>query len=235
MTTSNFQQEVNKKCCDKIKGVYFAKQRNKYISTIRENNKRIAIGAFDDFFEACCARKIAEHRNNYYVNSGFKTNCNSDLKDMLHYNEINGVFTWAVNTINTKAGDIAGRCSPNGYRSIGINGKEYLEHRLAWFYMNNCWPDNIDHINHNRSDNRACNLRNISSSVNRQNISIPVNNKTGVMGVSYLSRDLVYRASINKNNTIYRLGTFNDFFEAVCARKSAERMLNFHENHGVNL
>ena len=49
-------------------------------------------------------------------------------------------------------------------------------------------PENkpeVDHIDRNRSNNNLCNLRWATHSENQNNRSIPVNNKTGIMNISY--------------------------------------------------
>jgi hypothetical protein len=56
-----------------------------------------------------------------------------------------------------------------GYLRITVLGKSYYAHRLAWFYMNGEWPDQIDHINGIKSDNRIENLRNVTVQQNNQN------------------------------------------------------------------
>ena len=60
-----------------------------------------------------------------------------------------------------------------GYVRVTLNGKQYTKHRLiALQFLPNDDPENkvdIDHINHNRSDNRLINLRWISKSKNTKN------------------------------------------------------------------
>jgi len=48
------------------------------------------------------------------------------------------------------------------------------------------------------------------------------NNKTGIVGVWYDKNRNNWQVSINFNKKTDRLGRYNDFFEACCARKSAE-------------
>ena len=61
--------------------------------------------------------------------------------------------------------------SGNGYVQCSLNGKSYQKHRIiAIQFIPN--PNNlpcIDHINHNRTDNRISNLRWCSSSDNNKN------------------------------------------------------------------
>ena len=61
----------------------------------------------------------------------------------------------------------------NGYIQVNLNGKMYYMHRLiALQFIEN--PDNlpqVDHINHNRADNRIENLRFVSNRTNSMNRS----------------------------------------------------------------
>lgn len=56
--------------------------------------------------------------------------------------------------------------------------------------------------------------------------------ETGVTGVHRNKLTGKWEVFINSNRTRHYLGLFNDFFEAVCARKSAEVKHGFHVNHG---
>lgn len=109
------------------------------------------------------------------------------LKSVLNYCPESGVFTWRVKTCHkVTVGKVAGNINSRiGYRYIGIDGKAYLAHRLAWLYMTGKWPkDEIDHTNLNRSDNRITNLREANRSQNNSNTPVQKNNKSGLKGVS---------------------------------------------------
>lgn len=108
------------------------------------------------------------------------------LKELLHYEPETGFFRWKViRTNGMKIGQIAGGSHGDGYIAIGVMKKIYLAHRLAWFYMTGEFPANeIDHKDMNRSNNTWSNLREVSGTVNRQNIkSARRHNKTGFLGV----------------------------------------------------
>lgn len=85
----------------------------------------------------------------------------SKLKALLHYDPETGIFTWRSKRPGVRPSLIAGCKSKNGYVIIGIDGKEYYAHRLAWIYMNGQIPNgsNVDHTNGSRQDNRIANLR----------------------------------------------------------------------------
>ena len=84
----------------------------------------------------------------------------AELKEHLHYNPDNGIFTRIKSTQKTRVGDIVGTKQKHGHLMAGVNRKKYLLHRLAWLYMTGNWPsEHIDHINGNPSDNRWVNIK----------------------------------------------------------------------------
>ena len=156
------------------------------------------------------------------------------LKDIFSYNPDDGLFTRAKKTsASVFIGDIASCVNCNGYMVIRIEGVNYQAHRLAWLYMYGEWPDGqIDHINHDRTDNRLINLRTVSQQENTKNRSISSNNKSGITGVCWSKRWSNWRVQISNKKKNIALGHFSDKFEAVCARKSAENKYGYHTNHG---
>ena len=96
------------------------------------------------------------------------------LKSLLDYNPETGKFIWKVSKNNrVKSGSEAGTIQSSGHRSILIDKKDYLAHRLAWLWYYGRWPeDQIDHINHNPDDNRIENLREVSNQENGKNQSL---------------------------------------------------------------
>ena len=113
----------------------------------------------------------------------------SQLKEALDYNQETGIFTRLISVrgTNSKVGDVAGWVEKTtGYRRIMINNKTYRAHRVAWFYVHGIWPkDQIDHDDHDRDNNRIANLQEATNQENCKNQSIPKNNSSGVVGVSW--------------------------------------------------
>jgi HNH endonuclease/AP2 domain len=143
------------------------------------------------------------------------------LKELLHYNPETGIFTWLMKPSpqanRISADNIAGHINVEGYFVIGIDGKVYKAHRLAWFYMAGVWPNQIDHINGIRNDNRWCNLRLVKKSQNALNRGENKNNTSGIKGVSWYKKYEKWVAQIGKNKKRINLGYFDTKEEAHAA------------------
>ena len=98
------------------------------------------------------------------------------LKELLHYDQDTGVFTWNVRRSGkTPAGSVAGSYDAYGYIQIRISPFRYKAHRLAWFYVNSEWPKFcIDHINGVRDDNRISQLSNNIKTLAKTNAAIQI-------------------------------------------------------------
>lgn len=125
-----------------------------------------------------------------------------------------------------------GTLREDGYLESMIFGKVYKNHRLAIFYTTGKWPNEVDHINGNRSDNRLINLRDVSKQDNMKNRGKNRNNTSGTSGITWFNQTNQWRVRINANGKRISLGLFDTIDEAVAARKGAERLLGYHQNHG---
>jgi len=156
------------------------------------------------------------------------------LKCLLFYDPEAGFFIRKTNRAGRgKKGDIVGSYSSStSYYSCILDGKSYLMHRLAWLYVYGEWPKYIDHINHDRLDNRMCNLRNTTYRGNARNKSIYKINKTGFNGVSWVERLKKYQARIKVDGVGINLGFYTRKIDAIGARINANRKYGFHSHHG---
>jgi hypothetical protein len=103
----------------------------------------------------------------------------------------------------------AGCKSANGYRQIRFQGRQFMEHRVAWFMHYGEWPKGqIDHINGKRDDNRIVNLRLATPSENLRNRKKPCNNTSGHKGVSWIKRYGHWQATIKFDGKNKNLGNF---------------------------
>lgn len=148
-----------------------------------------------------------------------------ELVSNLNYNPKSGKFFWK--TPPRKGVGIereAGYTNYLGYRQIRYKKELYHCHKLAYFIEYGEYPELIDHINRDPSDNRIDNLRKATHQQNMVNSKTRVDNKTGVKGVFKL--DHRYLAYINRFGKRHRLGLFNTLEEATAARQEAQRILD---------
>ena len=148
------------------------------------------------------------------------------IKEYLHYNNNNGVFTWIRKpTDNIKVGDIAGTTTRYGYTTIQFKKKKYLAHRLAYLYVVGVFPKyEIDHINRIRSDNKWENLRDVPHIINQGNRG----NAVSFSGVSWCKREGKWRSQKNGRVTEKNrhLGYFKTHLAACYARHAYEVINN---------
>jgi len=146
------------------------------------------------------------------------------LRQALRYEPDTGKWFWLVNIRNAKPGDEAGCYNGNasGYAIIGINGRQYYAHVLAWFYMTGKWPDHeIDHEDVDGFNNKWVNLRAATHAQNGWNRSLTARNKVGYKGVCpYGDRFIV---KITHNDKVEQLGIFDSAVEAAKVYDAAAR------------
>lgn len=137
--------------------------------------------------------------------------CHNRLTEVLVYEPETGCFFWKTSGKGRKVGLQAGRVMRKGYRQICVDYKQYLEHRLAWFYIYKDWPKyQIDHINEVKTDNRIANLRDVLQTKNLLNQSKPQkNNTSGFRGVSFDDSNGKYRAQLMIYKKQHHLGYFD--------------------------
>jgi hypothetical protein len=121
----------------------------------------------------------------------------------------------------------------NGYARGAVDGTFVLAHRVIWAMTHGEWPDEIDHINGIRHDNRMCNLRNVTKKENAKNLSLQSRNTSGYIGVTWYKAYQKWAAAIVVNKKRVHLGYFDDVHQAGKVRRQAEVKYGFHKNHGA--
>lgn len=155
------------------------------------------------------------------------------LKEFVSYDHITGDLVWIKSPAKRIAiGNKIISTGKKGYIRLTLKGHYLLGHRVCWFYMFGVWPDQIDHINGIRNDNRLVNLRDVKAADNAKNKKKPINNKSGVVGVRWVHQHNRWAAQIHNNGKSKALGYFKDKQSAINARSKAEKELGYHENHG---
>lgn len=188
-----------------------------------------------------------------------RNNLTQDLiKKLITYNPKTGIITRNelpeemmccfsaprfFNEWNEKAGEEMGVVNIHkkkfNYKTVQLwlLGSSYTASRLIWLYMAGGWPEHhIDHINGDSTDNRWCNLRDVTCQENLRNQKIRKNNKSGKTGVDWNKTHGSWQArgSIVQNGKYKRifLGYFGDLDDAIEARIEWEQSEgNFTERH----
>lgn len=137
---------------------------------------------------------------------GYASNANEQfLFDLEDYEKIKD-YTWFVGN--------------NGYLYSRKDNKYYLFHRII---LNVKKKDVfVDHINHNKLDNRKTELRIVNNQNNTMNRKVTSANASGFVGTKIRNDKKKYEAYIHLNGVKTYLGSFNNFTEAVKARIEAE-------------
>lgn len=122
----------------------------------------------------------------------------------------------------------------NGYKAINRYGFKALTHKLIMLYMlGKEFPNSeVDHIDHNRSNNSWNNLRVVCRKTNSRNLSKHKTNTSGYVGVSWHKQKNKWRAYIMVNYKQVYLGLFSNIEDAIKAREEASIKYKFHVNHG---
>ena len=165
----------------------------------------------------------------------------NELRSRVIYNLENGQFTWLhCNSCrpcwNSQFAGKRALCAPhsNGYLLGSIANQKLFAHRAAWALHHGQWPDGeIDHINHDKTDNRIANLRVVQRTQNAMNLSKSRRNLSGVTGVFKHTQTGRWQAQIRIGRRSIHLGSFESFYDAVAARRKAEEQHGFHQNHGI--
>jgi hypothetical protein len=149
---------------------------------------------------------------------------------------IHNCRVWNNNFSGKSAGSYT---SGTGYGEITILRHALLIHRVVWAYYYGEWPErweHIDHINHDRADNRICNLRLVTRQDNQRNLSIRSDNSTGVSGVRFdkrPNRSKPWIVRMRHNGKAVHVGCFATLEDATKARNAFAQSAGYHENHGL--
>jgi hypothetical protein len=109
------------------------------------------------------------------------------------------------------------------YLRFKYNSKTYANHRVIFYLHHNWWPEEVDHINMDKLDNRIENLRAATKSQNQAN-SAPY--KSREMKGSYLNSSGKYMAIIQKDKKRYYLGVYETQEGAAKAYADAAKKLH---------
>ena len=150
----------------------------------------------------------------------------SILRDLYWYNPITGEM------ISRRTNRDTG-WTEDGYKYICLRGKDYRVHRLIWMYLHDRWPtEMIDHINGVKTDNKMCNLREVTAKQNAENRNT-VQAISGLKGVFPAVRGKWKTAISHKGKTVY-LGTYDTKEEAYDIYCKASKVFHTHNPSSID-
>lgn len=110
----------------------------------------------------------------------------------------------------------------HGYKHFTLTGRPAYAHRVIFAIVHGRWPDEVDHINGVRDDNRACNLREASRHENARNVRSR-GRTSKYLGVSWHSAKGAWRAVVTVNGRAIHAGYFPSEETAARAYDRAAR------------
>jgi hypothetical protein len=171
------------------------------------------------------------------------------VRELLDYDPDTGVFTWlgrgwfwfstegSYKLWNTKfAGKEAGCIYTDawGYprRKIKVLDHQPLASRLAFVWMGEPLPEQVEHVDRDSLNNRWLNLAPSSQAENGRNQSMHRNNSSGVNGVYWHKATGKWLAQVGLNGKCRHLGMFDDIDEAATAVAAFYAANGFSDGHG---
>jgi hypothetical protein len=149
------------------------------------------------------------------------------LAQLLSYDPETGLMAWkpraGQSAWNAKHANRAAMSTQHseGYLIGKVEGRRVYAHRVAFAIHHGRWPAGlIDHVNGDRADNRAANLREVGPSENATNkrAGLPQSGHAGIWWIEGAQRWRVVRRHNGKRHNI---GSFADLDEAVQAMRKA--------------
>jgi hypothetical protein len=149
----------------------------------------------------------------------------AEVRRLFDYMPETGKLIRKVRTSNRiKVGDEAGQRNTTGHLQCRVNGRLYLVHRIIWLFVYGSFPvGEIDHIDGDKTNNKICNLRDVSHTENMQNLQKSHRgSKTGLLGAHPHKATGKFAAAIRVNGKQIHLGLFATAYSAHEAYMNAK-------------
>jgi hypothetical protein len=154
------------------------------------------------------------------------------IRETFDYDPDTGLFYYREQITDTRKRHRAGKqagclCKTNGYVIMTVDKQQFKAHRVAWLFMYGAWPAGlVDHINGNRADNRAINLRLATPTQNNINRGMAPTNTSGMKGASWSTTSQKWLAHISYGGKTHHLGFYATAQEAHAAYLGAAKILH---------
>ena len=132
------------------------------------------------------------------------------LHELFEYRD--GCLYWKIQNSNrVNIGNEAGYLDEkNSRKSVRIDGKLYLVHRIIFMMHYGYFPKIVDHIDNNSLNNLIENLRPATKSQNQHNANISKNNKSGIKGIYWHKANSKWKLQFKLNGKKMYFGEYND-------------------------
>ena len=155
-----------------------------------------------------------------------------ELHSLFEYHPDTGHLYWKPRS--HVGGKLAGYVQRSKHRTridIEYQGKGYRAHRIVWVMHYGPIPKGmeVDHLDHDGTNNRLQNLRLVSHADNMRNQRRSSVNTSGTFGVHWHKRDKCWEGVAGG---IY-VGRYADYSAAASAVLHMRDKLGFHPNHGT--
>jgi hypothetical protein len=157
----------------------------------------------------------------------------SRLRELFEYRD--GALYWKQDRGSQKCKNQKAGCLTGGYLKLRVRelGGAVAAHRVIFAMHHGYFPQEVDHINGNKLDNRIENLRSVSRSQNRMNAGKMRNNRSGCKNV-YPHKDK-WCVSLRVGKKPFYLGIYKDLELAdLVAHMAREKFHGAYAHHGVN-
>ena len=157
----------------------------------------------------------------------------SRLHELFEYRD--GALYWKQDRGSQKCKNQKAGCLTGGYLKLRVRelGGAVAVHRFIFAMHHGYFPQEVDHINGDKLDNRIENLRSVSRSQNKMNTGKMRNNQSGCKNV-YPHNEKWGVKIIVKKKSLY-LGLYKDLELAdLVAHAAREKYHGVYANHGVN-
>jgi hypothetical protein len=145
-----------------------------------------------------------------------------ELKNLFDY--VDGELIAKTNSKRRKTGKALGTLTPKGYLTASVHGRLHRVHRLVFLYFHGYIPEQVDHIDNNRTNNRIENLREATSEQNNHN-RMPMS-QSQIKGVYWVKESNKWVAAIGIKRKKIHLGTFQTIEEAALVATQARQKLH---------
>lgn len=132
----------------------------------------------------------------------------SKLHSLFDYSD--GLLLWKKTGKGIRGDKIAGNVRPDGYRSIRIEQKAYLAHRLIFLFHHGYMPKYIDHKDGDPTNNRIENLRESTHSQNMMNSKVNSVSRSKIKNVRWNNSCSKWQVLIQVMGKQRHIGVYKD-------------------------